>query len=162
MEIIDDADDIDKLYEQALDRELGDSRKNTNKVRTAIYQGELAFALQVHCIKPDVPPSTYRIDPANGENTSYYKFQMIGLNHDMAMYVLTHLKDVFPISTCQNSMISTSYGSRRNSARKELESLGISHMGQWITCCKDGTYTICIRHLSYSSCSKVCKALFEW
>lgn len=160
-----DLDDIDKLYEQALAAEIGDSRQGTDKVRTAIYDGELGFALQVHCIKPDTPPipsTNIYTKSQPDEYVSYYKFTMTGLNHDMAMFILTNLKDVFPVTVCTDNMSSRSYGSRRNAARKELEALGIAHMGQWITCCKDGTYTITIRHLQYKDCGNICKVLFSW
>ena len=161
----DELDDIDKLYEQALETELGDSRQGTDKVRTAIYDGELGFSLQIHCIKPDTPPiptTNIYMKSQLDEDISYYKFTLTGLNHDMAMFILTNLKDVFPISICTDSISDRSFGSRRNGARKELEALGISHMGQWLTCCKDNTYNICIRHLTYLSCSRICKVLFAW
>lgn len=149
-------DDIERLYEQALEAEIGDSRKETNRVRTAIYNGGIAFALQVHCIKPDTPP----IASHNGE--LYYKCCITRLNHDMAMFILTNLKDVFPSNICAQNLSNKAFGSRRNAVSKELRALGISHMGQWITCCKDSTFNITIRHLRYQECMKLCKVLFAW
>lgn len=154
----DDDSEMDLLYEKALEAELGDCRHTTDKVRHTVYSGDLAFALQLHCVKPDTPPKG-RCDMGT---IPYYRFHIIGLNHDMAMYILTNMKDVFPLDICSINMSSGSYGSRRNGAMKELEALGIGHMGQWLTCCKDGTYTISIRHLLYKQCSSICKVLFAW
>lgn len=145
------ADDIEKLYEQALDHEIGDTRKITNRVRASVYEGEIAFALQMHCVKRDFPP------PGKNDDSYYYRFTMTGLNHDMTMYILTNLRDAFPPG--ENI---TSTGSRRNAVRRELAALGIAHMGRWVTCCKDGTFTISMRHLTHEECVKLCKILFSY
>lgn len=152
---MDDFDDINTLYEQALDATLGVERYETNRVRDTIYSGEIGFALQMHCIKPDVPPTHAHPDDTY---MHYYKFTLIGLDHDTTMLILTSLRDVFPAPDTSSTLCA----SKRNDARKELEALGIPHMGQWLTCCRDKTYKICIRHLTYSVCSKICKVLFTW
>lgn len=138
--------EIEDLYELALRDELGEIREGTDRVRDAVFHGEIAFALNVHCIIPDSPDKDGNIQ---------YRLLIRDLNHDMTMYILTSLRDVI---TCEDEHTSI----KRNGLGKELNALGIGHMSRWITKCKNGTYTLSIRNLSYHNCRIIAKILFEW
>lgn len=143
---------IEDLYQQMLEEEIGNYRGDTNRIRTAIYTGEYAFYLQHRCVKSDIPPYVH-----NDVYIPYFKIEIPSLSHDMCMYILTSLKDVFTIESIHT------YGTSKHSRiYKELQAIGIAHMSRWITCHKDDTYTISIRHLVYKDCSTICRILFSW
>lgn len=142
--------EMETLYQEALKKELGELLEPPKILRRAIYEGEIAFALQVHCIKPDSSPCSIHSD-----HSRYYKFVLTGLSHDMMVLILMNLKDIFP-PTSMNS------DTRRSSIRKELESCGIGYMCNWITCCRNHTYTITIRHMNHDQCTQLSKVLFSW
>lgn len=138
---------IEDLYQQALESEIGEHRKDTDRIRTAVFEGEYAFYLQHKCVQTDTP-SGRRIDA----DRPHFKIVIPSLSHDMCMRIITSMKDVYiPGGTC-----------RRNRLYREMQALGLSHMGNWVTCHANGTYTISIRHLSYKDCSILCRMLFSW
>jgi hypothetical protein len=145
-------EEINKLYNDAIRSEVGD----TVRVRSTVYEGEIALTLMIQCVKIDIPP-------VGGDSSiGWYRIQIVGLEHDMLMYILTSMKDVFTLDECQKNLPAQSYGSSRSKIQKELNALGISHMGKWVTCRKNKTYTLSIRHLRYRQCQIICKILFSW
>lgn len=152
------SDDIESLYREVLQEEMGIPIQGPCEQRNAFYEGELAFALQAYCIQPDCPPPG-QIQSSEGELGLYYKFVLSGCQHDTTIAILMTLKSVFS-PEIQGENIPG--GSKRGPISRELSSLGIEYMGKWVICKKDGTRTICIRHLSWVQCSRICKVLFSW
>lgn len=153
-----DNDEMDRLYMEALREELSIYTVPTDKVREPIYTGEYGFTLFVQCIKIDVPPPNHPMTPLK----RYFQFKMQHLEHDMLMLILTHLRDYITEDICKEFIHHSFYGSKKSKVSTELESLGISYMGKWITCARDGTYKIHIRSIPYTLCSKISKILFSW
>lgn len=146
---------IEDMYARALCEQLGNTQ-DTSRIRETPYKGDLAFALLVHCITPDVPPpSTRSID-------KHYQLKITRLDHDTAMLLLTGMKDFLTMETCKKEMYPISFGGKKTKCGKELMALGIPYMGQWITCGRDGFYTIHIRYIRAGLAKKIAKMLFEW
>lgn len=162
---------IEDLYARALCQQLGidiggnssQHEASTSRVRETPYKGDLAFALSVHCITPDVPPpGTQNFKHTNSCVERCYQIKIIGLDHDTAMLLLTSMKDAFPLDVCMKVMSPHSFGTKRGKSSKELTALGIPHMGKWITANRNGTYTIHIRHIVSKQMRRISKILFEW
>lgn len=144
-------DDFDNLYEEMIRRELGSEVLNPKKPSAAIYEGEIAFSLQVSAVKHDTPP------PGLNTTDKYYRFRITKLDHDTLILILVSLRDLF-----SNIPKPFYNGIKKLKIQKELESLGISYMSKWISRTKNNTYMIYIRHLTYSECTKICKILFSY
>lgn len=138
--------DIDQLYSYMLKRELEDIVSVTDKAPQSVYTGEQAFALMVHCVQSDYSDSVSK---------RLYKIKIEGLNKDTLIRIINSLCDVFPEG-------SIPVRPKRCTLKKELSSMGMAHMTGCITSKRDRTYTLEIRHLSYTQCSRACKVLFCW
>lgn len=151
---------IEELYMNALALELGtmNTELKTDKIRSTIYSGELAFSLHVKCIQLDIPPIGYIPD----RFLKYYKFHMIDLEHDMLMLILVQLRDVLNMDECIKYMHPSNYGSKKSRISGELSSMNLSHMGKWIICSKNGKYSITISSIPYILSSRISKVLFSW
>lgn len=132
---------MDALYEQQLGLALASITEATNEVPTSMYEGEHALRLMIYCIKLDVDG---------------YRLHMKNVKHDILMVILSFIRDVFPISD--------SFHKKKISIMKELTSIGIPHMAQYITVHKTDpiTHTLDIRGMTHQQCMFVMRSLFSW
>lgn len=155
-----ESDNIDDYYAEALSREIGEHIEITNKIPNSVYKGELGYAMMTSCVTRDTPPSSflheYVIEDDENKYNFFYKIKITQIEHDLLMLILTSINSIMPITEFSKVPI----GPKRSRIQKELTAMGIGHMGKWITCNKDKTYTLEIRYLTYKQSSMISKSIF--
>jgi len=136
---------LDELYQQALQAQIGSVTAVTNLVPKSIYEGEHAFAMMLKC---------FRVDGFGLKGDIYtYCLHIEGLERPTLMRIIISLKDVMKPPLLYIPKI-------RSKVYKELQSLGMAFMAQYVTSKKNDTFTLHISRMSYKVGLSVCRILF--